>query len=118
MTKAALRRTTFNWGWLKGLEVQSIIVGPHFGPGLGLEDKPEPGSSFETCFSHFCVWMTCLVLPLLRYWPCQSLHIFVTLLCLLRQLIPPKNPSPYVPNLYKQEADAIELSFYFDKTPS
>ena len=23
-----------------------IIVGPHFGPGLGLEDKPEPGSSF------------------------------------------------------------------------
>ena len=26
MTKATLIRTTFNWGWLKGLEVQSIII--------------------------------------------------------------------------------------------
>jgi hypothetical protein len=25
MTKATLIRTTFNWGWLKGSEVQSII---------------------------------------------------------------------------------------------
>jgi hypothetical protein len=26
MTKATLRRTTFNWGWLTGSEVQSIII--------------------------------------------------------------------------------------------
>jgi hypothetical protein len=26
MTKAALIRTTFNWGWLTGSEVQSIII--------------------------------------------------------------------------------------------
>jgi hypothetical protein len=26
MTKATLIRTTFNWGWLTGLEVQSIII--------------------------------------------------------------------------------------------
>jgi hypothetical protein len=27
MTKAPLIRTTFNWGWLTGSEVQSIIMG-------------------------------------------------------------------------------------------
>jgi hypothetical protein len=26
MTKATLIRTTFNWGWLTGSEVQSIII--------------------------------------------------------------------------------------------
>jgi hypothetical protein len=26
MTKATLERTTFNWGWLTGSEVQSIIT--------------------------------------------------------------------------------------------
>jgi hypothetical protein len=26
MTKSTLIRTTFNWGWLIGLEVQSIII--------------------------------------------------------------------------------------------
>jgi hypothetical protein len=26
MTEATLRRTTFNWGWLTGSEVQSIII--------------------------------------------------------------------------------------------
>jgi hypothetical protein len=26
MTKAALIRTTFNWGWLTGSEVKSIII--------------------------------------------------------------------------------------------
>jgi hypothetical protein len=26
MTKAFLIRTTFNWGWLTGSEVQSIII--------------------------------------------------------------------------------------------
>jgi hypothetical protein len=26
MTKAAFIRTTFNWGWLTGLEVQFIII--------------------------------------------------------------------------------------------
>jgi hypothetical protein len=26
MTKATLIRTTFNWGWLAGSEVQSIII--------------------------------------------------------------------------------------------
>jgi hypothetical protein len=26
MTKATLLRTTFNWGWLTGSEVQSIII--------------------------------------------------------------------------------------------
>jgi hypothetical protein len=26
MTKATLMKTTFNWGWLTGSEVQSIII--------------------------------------------------------------------------------------------
>jgi hypothetical protein len=26
MTKVTLIRTTFNWGWLKGSEIQSIII--------------------------------------------------------------------------------------------
>jgi hypothetical protein len=28
MIKATLIRTTFNWGWVTGLEVQSIIIKP------------------------------------------------------------------------------------------
>ena len=45
--------------------------GPHFGPGLGLEDKlkpglsfcslmgePKPGTSFETYLSHFRMGLT------------------------------------------------------------
>jgi hypothetical protein len=28
MTKATLKRTAFNWGWLTGSEVQSIIIKP------------------------------------------------------------------------------------------
>ena len=29
MTKATLIRTAFNWGWLTGSEVQSIIINNH-----------------------------------------------------------------------------------------
>jgi hypothetical protein len=53
------------------LHCKGPCVGPHFGPGLGLEDKPKPGSSFcslvgepkpgssfETCLGHFCIGVT------------------------------------------------------------
>jgi hypothetical protein len=33
-------------------------VGPHLGPGLGLEDKPKPGSGFENCLNHFLTAVT------------------------------------------------------------
>jgi hypothetical protein len=33
MTKATLLRTTFNWGWLTGSEVQSIIIKEHYHQG-------------------------------------------------------------------------------------
>ena len=36
-------------------KAQQWSVGPHFGPGLGLEDKPKPDSSFETYLNHFCM---------------------------------------------------------------
>jgi hypothetical protein len=45
MTKITLRRTTFNWGWLTGSEVQSIIikVGAWQLPGThGLEELRVP----------------------------------------------------------------------------
>jgi hypothetical protein len=29
-----------------------------FGPRLGLEDKPQPGSGFENCLSHFSIRVT------------------------------------------------------------
>jgi hypothetical protein len=38
--------------------IASLIVGPWFGPGLGLKDKPEPGLSFVTCLSHFHIGVT------------------------------------------------------------
>jgi hypothetical protein len=28
MNKAALKRTTFNWGWLAGSDIQSIFIKP------------------------------------------------------------------------------------------
>jgi hypothetical protein len=52
MTMATLIRTTFNWGWLTGLEVQSIIIkaGAWQHPGRngagGAESSP---SSSEGC---------------------------------------------------------------------
>jgi hypothetical protein len=39
-----LLRVLFN-SFMSGL---LFFVGPHFGPGLGLEDKPKPDLSFET----------------------------------------------------------------------
>jgi hypothetical protein len=52
MTKVTLIRITFNWGWLKGSEVQSIIikVGPwqHSGRhGAGGDESST--SSSESC---------------------------------------------------------------------
>ena len=41
MTRAALIRTTFNWGWLTGSEVQSIIIKVEHGniqADVGLEE--------------------------------------------------------------------------------
>ena len=109
-----------------------IFVGPHFGPGLGLEDKPEPGSSFcslvgepkpglsfETCLSHFSdsarpVW-PCLCPTVadveLCHWPCQSLHMLCHSSLPSMSSYPAKKLPPYVLNLYKQETDAWCVSF-------
>jgi hypothetical protein len=55
MAKAALIRTTFNWGWLTGLEVQSIITklgtGQH--PGrYGAKGAESSTSSCEGCWQN------------------------------------------------------------------
>jgi hypothetical protein len=52
MTKAALIRTTFNWGWLTGSEVQSIIIkaGAWQSPGRhGAGGDESSTFSFESC---------------------------------------------------------------------
>jgi hypothetical protein len=52
MTKATLERTTFNWGWLKGSELQSIIIkaGTWQHPGRhGAGGAESSTSSFEGC---------------------------------------------------------------------
>jgi hypothetical protein len=53
MTKPTLLRTTFNWGWLTGSEVQSIIikVGAWQSPGRHGTDRAESSiASSEGCF--------------------------------------------------------------------
>jgi hypothetical protein len=52
MTKASLKRTAFNWGWLTGSEVQSIIIKGETGqhPGRHSAGGTESStSSFEGC---------------------------------------------------------------------
>jgi hypothetical protein len=52
MTKAALIRTAFNWGWLTGSEVQSIIIKVRTWqhPGrYGTRGAESSTSSFEGC---------------------------------------------------------------------
>jgi hypothetical protein len=52
MTNATLIRATFNWGWLTGSEVQSIIIkmGTWQHPGkLGAEGAESSTSSSEDC---------------------------------------------------------------------
>jgi hypothetical protein len=52
MTKTTLIRITFNWGWLTGSEVQSIIikVGAWQHPGRHGAGRAESStSSFEGC---------------------------------------------------------------------
>jgi len=52
MTKATLIRRTFNWGWLTGTEVQSIIIkaGTWQHPGrLGAGKAESSTSSSESC---------------------------------------------------------------------
>ena len=47
MTKATLIRTAFNWGWLAGSEVQSIIIkaGTWQGPGRHSSGDAESSTS-------------------------------------------------------------------------
>jgi hypothetical protein len=52
MTKATLIRTTFNWGWLTGSEVQSIMIKARawqFPGRHGAEGAESSASSFEGC---------------------------------------------------------------------
>jgi hypothetical protein len=50
MTKAALIRTTFHWGWLTGSEVQSIIIKTWQSPGRhGAGGAESSTSSSEDC---------------------------------------------------------------------
>jgi hypothetical protein len=51
------------------------------------------------------------------HWACQSLHTLCHPSPPPMSSYPTKNPPPCVPNLFKREADAIELSSCFDKTP-
>jgi hypothetical protein len=101
-----------------------LFVGPRFGPGLGFEDNPEPGLSFEWV-SVTSIWgdsarpvwpCLCPADVELCHWPCQSLHTLRHPSLSPTSSYPTKNPPPYVPNLYKQETDAIKLSSCFDKT--
>ena len=89
-----------------------LLLGPIFGPGLGLEDKPEPGSNFETCLGLFLIGVTeqdlfgsasapTVADVELCHWPCQSLHTLCHLFLPPMSSYPTKNPPPYVPNLYK-----------------
>jgi hypothetical protein len=56
LTKASLIKTTFNWGWLKGSEVQSIIikVGAWQHPGRHGAGRAESSTSS----SKGCYWKT------------------------------------------------------------
>jgi hypothetical protein len=107
-------------------EKKEESVGPHFGPGLGLEDKSEPASSFETCLSHFHRWMTekdlfgpCPTIADVELcnWPCQSPPTLCHSFLHPMSSYSTKNRPPYVPNVYKWEADVIKLSSCFYKTP-
>jgi hypothetical protein len=51
MTKATLRRIAFNWGWLIGSEVQSIIikVGAWHHPGRHGTGEAESSTSCSKC---------------------------------------------------------------------
>jgi hypothetical protein len=51
----------------------------------------------------------------LCHWLCQSLHTLHHPFLTPMSFYPTKSSPPYVPNLYKQEADVIRLSSCFDK---
>jgi hypothetical protein len=48
LTKATLIRTTFNWGWLTGSEVQSIIIKVRAWQYLGRHDAGGAESSISS----------------------------------------------------------------------
>jgi hypothetical protein len=48
MTKTTLIKTTFNWGWLTGSEVQSIIIKARTWQHLGRHDAGEVESSISS----------------------------------------------------------------------
>jgi hypothetical protein len=52
MTKATLIRTTFNWGWLTGSEVQSIII--KVGAGRHPGRRGAGGAESSTSSSEGC----------------------------------------------------------------
>jgi hypothetical protein len=52
MAKASLIRTTFNWDWLTGLEVQSIIIKVGAWQHPGRNDAGEAESSTSSSEGH------------------------------------------------------------------
>ena len=83
----------------------------------GLVGETKPGSSFETCLSHFHIRVTqqdrfgpASADVELCHWSCQSLHTLCHPSPPPTSSYPTKNPLPYVSNLHKQ-------SCCFNKTP-
>ena len=60
MTKATLIRTTFNWGWLTGSEIQSIITNAGEWQYLGRHGtgRAKSFTSKGYCTGYFCVNLT------------------------------------------------------------
>jgi hypothetical protein len=56
VTKASLTKTTFNWGWLTGSEVQSIIIKARAWQHPGWYGAG--GAESSTSSSEGCKWKT------------------------------------------------------------
>jgi hypothetical protein len=87
---------------------------------LSPAQRPVSVTSILGCLSKICLACLCPTIAdvELCHWPCQSLHTLHHPSPSPMSCYPIKNPPPYVPNLYKQEVDVIELSSYFDRLPA
>jgi hypothetical protein len=129
----SVRKRILNWNtYIPHFQsYQDMVVGPHFGPGLGLEDKPQTRDWLEFWdLSQSLMYLGDSARPVwpclgpvvadveLYHWSCQSLHNLHNLSPPPTSSYPTQNSPPHVPNLYKGETDAIKLSSCFNKTPS
>jgi hypothetical protein len=113
MTKASLIKTTFNWGWLTGSEVQSITikVGTWQYPGR----HGGGGAESSLSSSNDCKWKTDCLAPRVRVLSTPTVtHLLQPGHTYSNKVIPPNGATPWSKNIQTITVSIKKIMFCLD----